>query len=320
MSNKFVFYNKTVGVIILFLYYLHITFNIKFLEVFFFKRVALAEDSWWYWPIKSSAKYIYDSSTYIYDSSTYIYDSSMYILYPSLKKEKEEKELLEGFYNWLEGEEYWEPYDPNRCYLDIPYLEINNPVPELTQDEIARAFFTRLFDEGTLIVYIFYIGYFSFTFLLFWGLYIFLKTHFRQLVSLNFFNVLKEKTQILDYVYLIVWIILQFLFLYFDNIDDFYEEWYYAITTVIFVLFIDYLTGNCTKYLATVFKHENLLKEDSFFYFFKGKHLEFFSVFFACFFAISQFLDYMGLLQVVNPDQEFYYQYYKYSQMFKSSK
>ena len=316
MSKNFFLYNKIVGVTILFLYYLHLAFNIKFLDIFFFKHVAFSKDSWWYWPIKVSTKYVYDSSKYVYDSSKYVYDNSIEILYPSVKEQREQREqdeLLEGFYNWLEGEQYWVPFYPNRIEVEIPYMEINNPVPDLTQDEIARAFFTRLFDEGTFIVYIFYMGYYSFTFLLFWGLYMFLKTNFRQLLSLNFFTILKEKTQILNYVYLIVWVILQFLFLYFDKIDDFYEEWYYGITTVIFVLFIDYLTGNCTKYLAKVLKHDYLLKEDNFFFFFKGKHLEFFSVFFACFFSISLILDYLDLLPYI-PYLEPYYQFYKSSQ------
>lgn len=271
MSKNFLSNNKSVGLIILFLYFIHLKYDIKFLQILFPNKLATA-DSWWYWPFKyvyDTSKYIYDNSKYIYESPKYLYDFVIYLFYPPI------------------------PIKPNTGFI-IPYVKLNEPIIPPTEYEIAQEFFSRL-NAGTWVYFLMFMIYMVFNYSLFWGFYSFFKANFFDLFSFKFFEVLQEKVKEVYFINIIIWFISQIYFFKINIWETYYMEWYYAFTTVMFLYLVDYILGNAHYYSSygSYYKSEN--REEAF-WCFKGQHLECFSMFWAFHMGVSVWLDYMDLL------------------------
>jgi len=276
MSKNFFKNNKIIGSIIFLLYVLHLKFDIKILNLLFPNKLVFA-DSWWYWPIK----YVYDTSKYIYDNSKYIYELPKYIY-----------ESPTYLYDFLISLIY--PPVPKPSGFVIPYVKLNDPIIPPTEYEIAQEFFNRL-EGGTWVQFLLFIFYISFNYALFWGVYSFFKANFFKLLSLNFFDVFQEKVKEVYIINIIIWLILQIYFYDINIWETHFMEWYYAFTIITFFLLFDLVQGTIGYYSSygPYYKIENPQEA---FCFFKGHHIEFFSMVWAAHLGFSLWLDYMGLL------------------------
>lgn len=312
MTKNFLVRNKLIGVTLFFLYFINLIFDIKILHPFLPSRVNCA-DSWWYWPIKyiyDTSKYVYDSSKYIYDIPTYLYhlakflyDSPTYLyylakfFYDSPKHLYNTPKYLYDFTKYLfyppPPAIVEPPFDPNAFI--IPYVIENEVMVPPTELELAQAFIDRLTNDGTWVYFLLFIVYTLSNFYLFWGLYSFFKTNLIALFSLKFFDVLQEKVKEVYFIYIIWWCLLQIYLFEIDVWDANYTEWYYATTAVLFFYFLDYVLGNWNFHSPEGFYYKTGNKEKAF-WFFKGHHLEFFSMYTAFCFGATLCLDYFDLL------------------------
>ena len=272
-SEKFRFYNRIVGVILFNIYYLHLVFGIECFQKLFNRKIFLA-DSWWYLPLK-----------YTWETGKYLFYYPDDLVSPEFLAK-----INETIHIGL-SEKY-----PDK-YAYFPYTKMNDPVPPETESEIAQAFFKRLFEEGTWLYFVLFIFYIAFSFFLFWEFYSFLKVNRSQLLSFKFLNVLKQQIKLLHFIYILLWCLLQVLFFQLDLIEIYNSEWYYALTTVLFIMSTDFITGTFTLHNSLGIHFHGGDKEKAF-WFFKGKHLEFFSVYLAVFLGITVFLDCIGLLPI----------------------
>ena len=258
MSKNFFFYNKLVGSTILLFYYLNLIFDFSL-----YSKVYCA-DSWLSW-LNEWAAWLWPVP-------------------PSIEIEEEVVQHV---------------IDENT--LVIPYVEEGEYQEPPTEAEIAQAFFNRLLDEGTLIYFIFFIVYIFFNCFLFWGAYTFLKENRSQLFSLNFFVVLylyfvflHQKLKLLYFIYILVWVLLQIPLYDFNLLETYAVEWYYSMTTVIFCFYSDFIIGTMTINSSS-WKKDNKNNEKAFF-FFKGRHFEFLSMFCIFVMSLTFCLDFLNLL------------------------
>lgn len=269
MNKNFLYYNKIVGVLILFLYFSYEVLNIKFLSFLFSNKIAFT-DSWWYWPIK------------------YIYDVSKDFFYPPVIIPGNPLDKILAVYNWI--------MSPR---LTIPYVHINDVETPPTEAEITQEFFNRLFVEGTLVYYIYFIGYIFFSSFLFWGVYLFLKTNRTQLFSINLLKIISKEITLFHYTYILIWFLLQIFMFQFDLCVLYEREWYYGLTTVLFCFLIDLLMGTFSLHNSVGRQFNGGVKEQAF-WFFKGQHLEFFSSYCVFVLTLTFLLDFLDLLPEAN--------------------
>jgi hypothetical protein len=212
-----------------------------------------------------------------------LYDSTVDFFYPPdplIALQKELEALLESL-------------RPKLIVPDVPM----SPVINLTEAEIAQAFLDRLFKEGKLVYYFLFIFYHFFNALLFWGVYKFFKDNYKKLFTREVLEVFYKQTNWLSYFYLLMWCLMQFLLFEIDIWADTQPEWYYAFTTVYFLITMDYLGGEVSLLEINPFREEfnGGLRERAF-WFFGGNHIEFISVFCVFFVSITFMLDFFDYL------------------------